>query len=226
VKATNIFMGDLQRSLVVMLGDKGCDAGLLKDANGFPIDKQEFMFSPTDKMILRQYECGSEPVVLLSKFFQLNVSTSHLVLVHLRARIAQLREPKFAMFADISHLNQESLTARTKTEMVLSDDVTDREEHGRVESMQPCVNRFRLLCAEDLELRCGLVRRLETDRTFMEDVPEIPSDIAVACLLNPLVGGKSHSLSCGCCLVVAVLCLLSSWCLSSYCRRCGCCCIC
>jgi hypothetical protein len=84
--------------------------------------------------------------------------------------------------------------------------------------MQPCVNRFRLLCAEDLELRCGLVRRLETDRTFMEDVPEIPSDIAVACLLNPLVGGKSHSLSCGCCLVVAVLWLLSSWCLS-----CGCC---
>jgi hypothetical protein len=158
VKATNIFMGDLQRSLVVMLGDKGCHVGLLKDANGFPIDKQEFMFSPMDKMILRQYECGSEPVVLLSKFFQLNVSTSHLVLVHLQARIAKHCEPKFAMFADISHLNQESLTGRTKTEMVLSDDVTDREEHGQVESMQPCVNRFRLLCAEDLELRCGLVR--------------------------------------------------------------------
>jgi hypothetical protein len=120
----------------------GTSIRLLKDANGFPVDKQDFMFSPTDKIILRQYECGSELVVLLSKFFQLNVLTSHLVLVHLQARIAQLREPKFAMFADISHLNQESLTGRTKTEMVLSDDVTNREEHGQVESMQPCVNRF------------------------------------------------------------------------------------
>jgi hypothetical protein len=79
VKVTNIFMGNLQRPLVVMLGDNGCDVGLLKDANGFPVDKQEFVFSPTDKMILRQYyECGSELVVLVSKFFQLNVSTSHL----------------------------------------------------------------------------------------------------------------------------------------------------
>jgi hypothetical protein len=157
VKATNLFMGDLQCSLVVMLGEKGCDVGLLKDANGNPVDKQEdLMFSPTDQMILRQYECGSEPVVLLSKFLQLDVSMAHLVLIHLRARISQLRKPKFAMYADISHLNMELLTGRTKTEMVLSDDVTDQDEHGRVKSMQPCVSCFRLLCAKDLELRCGL----------------------------------------------------------------------
>jgi hypothetical protein len=100
------------------------------------------------------------------------------------------------MFADISHLNKESLTGCTKMEMVLSDDVTNTDKHGQVESLQPCVNRSRLLCAKNLELCCGLVGQLETDCMFMEDVPEIPTDIAVACLLNPLlVGGKSHSLS-------------------------------
>jgi hypothetical protein len=57
--------------------------GLLKDANGNPVDKQDLMFLPTDQMILRQYECGSEPVLLLSKFLQLDVSTAHLVLIHL-----------------------------------------------------------------------------------------------------------------------------------------------
>jgi hypothetical protein len=75
-------MGDLQRSLAVMLGEKGCNVGLLKDANGSPVDKQDLMFSPMDQMILRQYECGSEPVVLLLKFLQLDVSTAHLVLIH------------------------------------------------------------------------------------------------------------------------------------------------
>jgi hypothetical protein len=67
------------------------------------------------------------------------------------------------MYADISQLNMELLTGCTKTEMVLSDDVTDRDEHGRVKSMQPCVSCFRLLCAKELELRCGLVQRLDHD---------------------------------------------------------------
>jgi hypothetical protein len=65
VKATNIFMGDLQKSLVLMLGDKGCDAALLKekDKNGDPIDKMLLIFLPRDQSILCQYECASEPVV-------------------------------------------------------------------------------------------------------------------------------------------------------------------
>jgi hypothetical protein len=85
VKATNIFMGDLQRSLAIMLGDKGCNVKSLKekDKNGDLIDRQLLMFLPTDQMILRQYEWASEPVVLLSKFFQLDVPTSHLVQIHL-----------------------------------------------------------------------------------------------------------------------------------------------
>jgi hypothetical protein len=73
VKATNIFKGDLQKSLVLLVGDKGCNAALLKekDKNGDPIDKMTLMFLPRDQSILRQYECASEPVVLLSKFLSI-----------------------------------------------------------------------------------------------------------------------------------------------------------
>jgi hypothetical protein len=48
---------------------------------------------------------------------------------------------------------------------------------------------FRSIFANDLEIRCGLV--VETEyRGVYEDVKELPTDIAVLCLLNPLVGGK------------------------------------
>jgi hypothetical protein len=79
------------------------------------------------------------------------------------------------MYADVSHLNMELHTGHTKTKMVLSDDVTDRDEHGRVKSMQPCVSHFKLLCAKDLELRCGLVQRLDHDPVLVEDVPDLPT---------------------------------------------------
>jgi hypothetical protein len=64
VRATNIFMGDLQQSLVIMLGENGCDIHLLQDADGDPVDRMTLMFSPMEQTILRQYGCGSEPVAL------------------------------------------------------------------------------------------------------------------------------------------------------------------
>jgi hypothetical protein len=84
-----LHMGNLQRSLVIMLEESGCDVHLLQDADRDPVDRMTMMFSPREQTILWQYECGSEPVVLLSKFFQLDVPTSHLFLVHLRARIVE-----------------------------------------------------------------------------------------------------------------------------------------
>jgi hypothetical protein len=197
VRATNIFMGDMQRSLVIMLADNGCNRNLLHDADGDPVDKMTLMFLPTDQMILHQYECAAEPVVLLSKFFQLNVPTSHLVLVHLRARIAQMREPKFHMFVDISHSPMETLTGRNKTKTVLPhDDLVDGggDDHGKCETMEPCIARFCSIFANDSERRRGLV--VETEyRGVYEDVKELPTDIAVSCLLNPLVGGKPRCIS-------------------------------
>jgi hypothetical protein len=69
-----------------------------------------------------------------------------------------MQEPKFAMFADISHSHMEVLTGCNKTETVVShDNVADGDNHGRAETMEPCIACFRYLFANDLEIRCGLV---------------------------------------------------------------------
>jgi hypothetical protein len=47
VKGTNIFMGDIQRSLVLILGDNCGDENLLKCTDGAPVDRMSFMFSTT-----------------------------------------------------------------------------------------------------------------------------------------------------------------------------------
>ena len=173
-----------------MLDDNGCDFNLLTDTDGSRVDKMSLLFSPTDQMILRQYECGAEPAVLLSKFFQLDVPTSHLILVTVRARIAQMREKDFKMYADISHSALEVLTNRPMTVTVLSDEVTERED-GPSEPMQPCIAEFRKIFADDFEHRCGLVQFNDVQTDEIEDVPRLPSNIAIACLLHPLVGGES-----------------------------------
>jgi len=144
-------MGDINRALGIMLSEGGCDVKLLMDKDGDPVDKMELMFTPTDQLILQQYECGAEPCLLLSKFLQMSGASSHHVLFECRVRIQQMHEPKFLMFADISHTNLEDLGKRAKTEMVLSNQVTDREESGQIEAMHPCIARFRHLFADNFE---------------------------------------------------------------------------
>jgi hypothetical protein len=96
------------------------------------------------------------------------------------------------MFADISHSPVETLTGCNKPKMVLShNDSVDGggDNHGKCKTMEPCIARFRTILTNDLEIRCGLL--VETEyRGVYEDVKELPTDIAVSCLLNPLVGGK------------------------------------
>ena len=100
-----------------------------------------------------------------------------------------MRELKFAMYADISHSNLPVLTNRTKTETVLSNDVTVCDDlAGRVEPMMQCVADFRRIFADDLEYRCGIAVFDPTNKERVE-VKCLPQDIAIACLLHPLVGG-------------------------------------
>lgn len=91
---------------------------------------------------------------------------------------------------DISHSPVEVLTRRAKTITVLSEDVEDRDD-GPSDVMQPCIAQFRSVFADDLEMRCKLVRFIDGDQPNIEDVPRLPVDIAIGCLLNPLLGGKS-----------------------------------
>ena len=181
-------MGDLQSSLDIMLNEEdGIDRDLLHQKDGTPVSKNTLWFTPNDQTILRQYECAAEPVSLLSKFFQLNVPTAHLVLIHLRVRIAQMRDTKFMMYGDISYSDEPDLTKRSKTETVLSEDNRHRNNLGRVESMMECIKNFRALFADSLDLRCGLIKESAPGQAV--DVERLPTEIAIAALLHPLLGG-------------------------------------
>jgi hypothetical protein len=176
-------MGDLQRSLVLMLEDDDCDAKFLKDAdNKIVVDKTTLMFTPSNQMMLRQYKCAAEPLLLLSKIFYLNKPTSHLVLIHLQAQIQQMQEMRFTMYKDISHTKMPILTNCWKTETVLAPNVTNREDHRQVEPMLYPVDEFRVLVCDDLKMCCGLVYQDKNEEDLDHHANTLPSDIAVALL--------------------------------------------
>ena len=190
VKHTNLFMGDLQAALAIMLSKDGVDKKKLVDADGNEVDKRAYHFTDKEERILQQYECAAEPVLLLSKFFQINKPSAHLVLIHLRVRINEMRQPRFDKYADISYSSMEVLTNRRKTETVVRDNIEDRRQRqiGKIEVMEDCIYDFRYMFADNLEYRCHLVDVDEKGHHI--EAENLPEDMAVACLLHPLLGGE------------------------------------
>jgi hypothetical protein len=100
----------------------------------------------------------------------------------------------FELELRISHSTVQILSGRVKTETVMLDEVIEHDEHGV--AMHRCVETFRSEFAEDLEIRAGLATRDENNPLVLIPVEELPIDIAISCLLHPLVGGEN----CTCCL--------------------------
>ena len=184
VASLNRIMGDVSKGLNVMI--HGMDSGkLMKDGNLHPVT--DFTFTPTDKLILRQFECASEPCVLLSKFYQINGATSHETIFVTTAYIAMMRMTHFVMFDDISHTDLVDLKARKKTVYVVASTHPEADENGRKEEcMDSCIELFRMLYADDMEVRCGLAD------TIGAPAIKLPSMTAVALLLNPLYGTRKR----------------------------------
>ena len=183
VASLNRVMGDYSKGLHILI--TGNDRDKLVGRDGVPVPATDFTFTPADKLILRQFECGSEPCVSLSKFYQLNAATSHETLFVMAAYLAVMCESSFVMYDDISHSDLLDLSARKKTVYVLSSThVATEEENGRnTQPMDVCIETFRRLYANDMEERCG----------FREDglpTKKLPVETAIALLLNPLYGGK------------------------------------
>jgi hypothetical protein len=182
VSSLNRIMGDFNSALNILMDDS--DNHLLSEAD---VERSDFVFTQQDRLILRQFECGSEPCLKLSKFFQLNASTVHETLFVVRARVAQMCEKSFVMFADISHTPLPDLTKRTKSVFVVSaDDNTPRPEGREEQEMEECIETYRRLFSEDMEKRCGLVDQQG------DPVYELPATISMAALLNPLYGGMLY----------------------------------
>jgi hypothetical protein len=59
------------------------------------------------------------------------------------------------------------------------------------EAMEPCIELFRMLYAKDMEERCGYTDDNGTP------VLQLPVDLAIACLLNPMYGGRKVITSSG-----------------------------
>ena len=146
----------------------------------------DFTFTPTDKLILRQFECGSEPCLLLSQFYQICDATSHKTLFVTAAYLSLMWDTCFAMYDDISHSDLKDLRTRKKTVYVVSSQHVLTEEHsGRnMQPMHPCIELFRQLYANDMARRCGL-----RDDAGLP-TSKLPVETSIAALLNPLYGGK------------------------------------
>jgi hypothetical protein len=184
VASLNRIMGDFNTALILLLD--GNDKNLLTGSEGEEIERSVYTFTAQDKSILRQFECGSQPCLLLSKFFQLNEPTCHETLFVTMARIAQMRETSFTMFGDISHSALPDLTKRVRTVVVVSEDHPggiNREGGADEQPMEDCIELFRDLYARDMALWCGIFDSRD------ESVPKLPHVLAMACLLNPMYGG-------------------------------------
>jgi hypothetical protein len=90
------------------------------------------------------------------------------------------------MYDDISHTDLEDLKTRKKTVYVLSfQHVESESESGRNEQpMHACIELFRSLYVQDMSVRCGLYESVGVRSE------RLPSEIAMACILNPIYGGK------------------------------------
>jgi hypothetical protein len=176
VASLNRMMGDFNAALTLMV----------QRDNGTDEDREALTFSSTDRNILRQFECGSQPCLLLSKFYQLNEATSHETLFVTTARLAQMKESSFLMFGDISHSDLSDLKTRTKTVLVYSSThPMVNAGSGREEKpMEDCIELFRELYVKDMGIRCGIIKDNGSP------VTKLPNIIAMACLLNPLYGSE------------------------------------
>lgn len=184
VASLNRIMGDFSKALHNMI--QGMDNHKLKGKDGL-LPVTDFTFTPSDKLILRQFECGSEPCVLLSKFYQINDATSHETIFVTTAYLMMMRMTYFLMYDDISHSDLADLKARKKTVYVVSSVHPEDDESGRKEEcMDPCIELFRLLYAEDMEVRCGLTESPGSPAI------KLPTMTAIALLLNPLYGGRGR----------------------------------
>lgn len=191
VTSLNRIMGDFNKGLYTLINS--IDKEKLTPKDGTAVRMTDFTFTPSDKLILRQFECGSDPCLKLSKFYQLNKATSHETLFVTTAYISMMRETSFLMYDDISHTDLTDLRSCKKiVHVVSSQHSSNEDETGRPEQpMDPCIELFRMLYADDMEERCGL--------TEGPGVPamKLPVELSIALLLNPMYGGRGKITSSG-----------------------------
>jgi hypothetical protein len=173
-------MGDLCDANEILLSRRGHDANLVTEAERDAGDLSRHTYTQHDKMVLRQFEGASAPAKYLCLFLQDKRNTWSYVLFTLRMTIKETTSNTFTIVDDVSHsdLTIDLRKRGEKTVLVKKASSTisaQIEKKFKIEVMDPMIEKYRMLYAQDLAKRVGLTNNLPNALTF-------------SVLLNPLFG--------------------------------------
>ena len=173
-------MGDLCDANEILLSPRGYDANLVTEAERDAGDLSQHTYTQHDKMVLRQFEGASAPAKYLCLFLQDKRNTWSYVLFTLRMTIKETTSNTFTIVDDVSHsdLTIDLRKRGDKTVLVKKASSTlsaQLEKKFKIEVMDPTIEKYRMVYAQDLAKRVGLNDNLPNALTF-------------SVLLNPLFG--------------------------------------
>jgi hypothetical protein len=148
-------MGDLCDANEILLSPRGYDANLVTEAERDAGDLSQHTYTQHDKMVLRQFEGASAPAKYLCLFLQDKRNTWSYVLFILRLTIKDTLSSTFTIVNDVSHSDLTVDLRKRGEKMVLvkkaSSTVSQQvEKKFKIELMDPLIEKYRVLYAEDL----------------------------------------------------------------------------
>ena len=105
-KRANLIMGDMSKTLAILLQKGGMDWDLLSDEEKKNNDTSSFEYSDEEKKILRQYEGAAMPAREYSKFLQDNRNAWSYVLFETRVVLSLSSAEQFCIHRDVSHMDR------------------------------------------------------------------------------------------------------------------------
>ena len=186
----NQIMGDLCDTNDSLLSPNGDDSALVTEAERKAGDLSRHTYTQHDKMVLRQFEGASAPAKYLCLFLQDKRNTWSYVLFSLRMTIKDTLSSTFTIVNDVSHSDLTVDLRKRGEKMVLvkkaSSTVSQQvEKKFKIELMDPLIEKYRVLYAEDLVRRIGL------------NANHLPNALTFSVLLNPMFGLEQRIIGSG-----------------------------
>ena len=186
----NKIMGDVSDTLDILLAVGGDDYEMLTESEKNSHDITRLSYTAEDKTVLRQYEGVAEHARTLCKFLQDNRNAWPYVTFEIQVAIQNTNAATITIFADVSHMNRtKDLGKREKTVLVKKAGVTVSDSVAqnftKVERMDPRVEKYCEVYAEDLAHRAGLTSKF------------LPLALTMPVMLNPLFGLRTKIIGAG-----------------------------
>ncbi len=177
----NQIMGDLCNANDMLLSQNGDDSNLVTVAEWNAGDLSRHTYTQHDKMVLRQFEGASVPAKYLCLFLQDKQNTWSYVLFTLRMTIKETTSNTFTIVDDVSHSDSTVDLRRHGEKTVLVKKASSTvsvhiEKRFKIEVMDPMIEKYRMLYAQDLAKCVGL------NENYLLNA------LAFSILLNPLFG--------------------------------------